>query len=100
MKEIVKKDLPITKVTIDRIEAMKYFIEIGNQTKADTLKYNTDNYITLYRLGSIYDYFYNKMPPSTGKLKDFDLTYIKDNGFTLRFPTVYINDKIKRLLLK
>ncbi len=96
MKEIVKKDLPITKVTIDRIEAMKYFVEIGNQTKADTLKYNTDNYITLYRLGSIYDYFYNKMPPSTGKLKDFDLTYIKDNGFTLRFPTVYINDKIKK----
>ena len=96
MKEIVKKDLPITKVTIDRLEAKKYFEEVGNQTKADTLRYNTDSYVTLYRLGNIYDYFYNQMPPSTAKLKAFDLTYIKDNGFTLRFPTIYINDKIKK----
>lgn len=96
MKDIIKKDLPITKVTIDRIEAMKYFYEIGDITKAGVLKYNTDNYITLYRLGNIYNYFYNLMPTSTAKLKDFDLTYIKANGFTLRFPTVYINDKIKK----
>jgi uridine kinase len=36
------------------------------------------------------------MPTSTGLVKDFDLTYIKDNGFILRFPTVFINDKIKK----
>lgn len=96
MNEIVKKDLPITKVTIDRIEAMNYFKAIGNETKAETLKYITDNYITLYRLGNIYDYFYNLMPPSTGKLKDFDLTYIKENGLLLRFPTVYINNRIEK----
>ena len=29
-------------------------------------------------------------------LKEFDLTYVKDNGFVLRFPTVYVNDKIKK----
>ena len=93
MIDIITKDLPITKVTIDRIEAINYFKEIGDFTKAGVLRYNTNNYITLYRLGNIYNYFYNLMPTSTGKVKDFDLTYIKDNGFVLRFPTVYINNK-------
>ena len=96
MKEIIKKDIPITKVTIDRIEAKKYFKSIGDETKAGILKYNTNNYITLYRLGNLYNYFYTLMPTSTGVLKDFDLTYIKGNGFILRFPTIYINDKIKK----
>ena len=96
MKDIIKKDMPITKLNIDRIEAMKYFEDIDEPSKAGVLRYNTDNYITLYRLGNIYDYFYNIMPTSSGKLKDFDLTYIKGNGFILRFPTVYINDKIKK----
>ncbi len=96
MKDIIKKNMLITKLTIDRIEAIDYFNNIGDQTKAKVLRYLTDNYVTLYRLGNIYDYFYNLMPPSTGKVKDFDLTYIKENGLTLRFPTVYINDKIKK----
>lgn len=96
VKEVIKKDMPITKLTIDRIEAMNYFKEIGDETKSGVMKYNTDNYITLYRLGNIYDYFYSLMAPSTGKLKDFALTYINDHGFVLRFPTIYINDKIKK----
>lgn len=96
MTEIIKKDLPITRLIIDRFEAINYYKEIGDDIKARVLRYNTDNYITLYRLGNIYNYFYNLMPPSTGKVKDFDLTYIKDNGFNLRFPTVYIQNKIPK----
>ncbi|MBQ3307943.1 MAG: nucleoside kinase [Bacilli bacterium] len=96
MKEIIKKDLPIAKLNIDRLEAIKYYEEIGEDSKAGVLKYNTDNYITLYRLGNVYDYFYSLMPPSTAKAKDFDLTYLNDKSFVLRFPTVYISDKIKK----
>ena len=96
MKDIVKKDLPITKLNIDRLEAMQYFDEIGEYTKSGALKYNTDNYITLYRLGNVYDYFYYFMPTSTSQLKDFDITYLNETSFVLRFPTVYINDKIKK----
>ena len=44
MKELIKKDLPITKLNIDRLEAMKYFEEIGEDSKAGVLRYNTDNY--------------------------------------------------------
>ena len=96
MKEIVRRDLPFTKVTIDRIEAIDYFEEIGDHVKASILRYSMDNYLTMYRLGNLYNTFYNPMPISTGKLKDFDLTYIKGNGFVLRFPTVFIKDKIKK----
>ena len=96
MKEIVKKELPITKLTIDRLEAIKYFEDMGDYTKAGILTYNTDSYVSLYRLGNIYNYFYDLMPTSTAQVKDFDLTYIKDNGLILRFPTVYIPDKIKK----
>lgn len=34
------------------------------------------------------------MPTSTGRVKDFDLTYVKDDGFILQFPTVFHPDKI------
>ena len=95
VKALIEADMPIIKVTIDRIEAIKYFESINDYAKAGVMTYNTNSYITLYRLGNLYNYFYSLMAPSTGKLKEFDLTYIKDNGFVLRFPTIYINDKIK-----
>lgn len=95
MKKIISSDLDITRLTIDRLEAQKYFRTVNDLPKAGVMKYNTNNYITLYRLGNLYNYFYNVMPTSTGKLKDFDLTYIKGNGFILRFPTTYISDHIK-----
>lgn len=94
MKNIINADMPFTKVVIDRIEAMKYFENNNDLTKAGVLKYNTNGYVKLYRLGNTYDYFYGYMASSTGKLKDFDLTYINENGFVLRYPTVYSPEKI------
>ncbi len=96
MKSIIKADMPISKVTIERLEAIKYFESNNDLAKAGVMNYNTDNYITLYRLGNLYNYFYSPMPISTEAVKDFDLTYIKDNGLILRFPTVYITEKIKK----
>ena len=58
------------------------------------MSYTTNGYVTLYRLGNYYNYFYNLMPTSTGKVKDFDLTYIKEDGFVLQFPTIYQSSKI------
>ena len=96
MQEIIAEDKPIIKMNIDRMEAMQYFEDVGDTAKAGVMRYNTNKYVTLYRLGNLYNYFYNLMPTSTGLVKDFDLTYIKDNGFILRFPTIFIQDKIKK----
>ena len=95
MQRIIESDIPITKMTIYRLEAIDYFEKIGEKVKAGVMRYNTNTYITLYRLGNYYNYFYNLMPTSTGKLSAFNLTYIKENGFLLQFPTVYISEKIK-----
>lgn len=95
MNKIVDSNLSITKLTIDRFEASKYFESIKDYPKVGVMKYNTNTYVTLYRLGNSYNYFYNMMPTSTGKVKDFDLTYIDKKGLVLRFPTAYIKDKIK-----
>lgn len=95
METIIKSDMIINKVTIERLEAIKYYEKIGDDTKAGVMTYNTNSYVTLYRLGNYYNYFYNLMPPSTKYLNAFDLTYINNNGLILRFPTVYIPDKIK-----
>lgn len=94
MKKIIEADMPIIKSTVDRAEAIKYFNSKNDKAKAGVMTYNTNSYITLYRLGNYYNYFYNLMPTSTGKVKDFDITFIKDNGFVLQFPTIYIPEKI------
>ena len=95
MQKIIDSNLSITKLTIDRFEAQRYFESIKDYPKAGVMKYNTNTYVTLYRMANSYNYFYNMMPTSTGKLKDFDLTYINKKGLVLRFPTAYIKDKIK-----
>ena len=95
MDRIVENDLPIIRTTIDRLEAINYFKTVGNEVKAEVLRYNTNTYVTLYRLGNYYNYFYNLMPTSTSKISAFDLTYIKDNAFVMRFPSIYQPNKIK-----
>lgn len=94
MQSIIEANMPITKMTIDRMEAIDYFERMNDPVKAGVIRYNTNSYVTLYRLGNYYNYFYSLMPISTSALAAFDLTYISNEGFLLRFPTVYINDKI------
>ena len=94
MQSIVASDMPITKMTIDRMEAIDYFEKMNDPVKAGVMKYNTNSYVTLYRLGNYYNYFYNLMPISTGRLPAFDLTYVGDDGFLLQFPTVYFPEQI------
>lgn len=95
MKEIIEENRPISKLNVDRLEALEYFDLIGDKSKVGVIKYNTGTYINLYKLGKSYNYFYSKMPISTAVLKDFDMDLISKNGLILRFPTIYINDKIK-----
>lgn len=95
MKEIIEENREISRLNVDRLEAIEYFNLIGDKSKVGIIKYNTSTYITLYRLGKSYNYFYSKMPSTTGTLKAFDIDLISKNGLILRFPTVYINDKIK-----
>ena len=88
MKNIVKEDYLYTKLSVSRLDAIKYFKKLGRIDKVNVLKYISNTYINLYRINDIYDYFYSKMAYSTGQINDFKLTYISDTGFALSIPDI------------
>lgn len=95
MKEIIAADLPITKVTVTRLDAKNYFQAVGDEVKAGIMGYITSTHVTLYKLADLYNYLYSQMPISTKALSHFELTYLHENGFVLRFPTIYMKEGIK-----
>ena len=95
MMEVVRESLPITRTTVGRLDAINYYNSINYKVKSELLKYNTASYVTLYKLGNLYDYFYSLMPINTNQLSHFALTYLNENGFVLRFPTIYMESGIK-----
>lgn len=88
MKKIVKEDYLYTKLSVSRLDAIKYFKKLGKTDKVNVLKYISNTYINLYRINDIYDYFYSKMAYSTGQIDDFKLTYISEEGFALSIPDI------------
>jgi len=95
MDKIVSQDLPIVKVVVSKIDAINYFESIKDNIKAELMNYVSSSSVTLYKLGDMYNYLYSQMPISTGSLYPFELTYLHENGFILRFPTIYMKDGIK-----
>ena len=96
MKEIVSKNIPFTKMDTTKYEAIEYFKSIKREDKAKTLFYDTSKYVSLYKLDDNYNYIVGDLPSSTGVLKYFDLSLIKDKGIVVRFPSIYDNKKVKR----
>jgi len=96
MKEIVSKNIPFTKMDTTKYEAIEYFKSIKREDKAKTLFYDTSKYVSLYKLDENYNYIVGELPSSTGVLKYFDLSLIKDKGIVVRFPSIYDNKKVKR----
>jgi uridine kinase len=93
MKELSSKDLSIKKISSSRDEALDYFEKLGEEEKVLNYTYMTSEFVSLYELGDIYNYFYYIMPVSTGVLNRFDLTYIEPNGIILSYP---INNEVPK----
>lgn len=89
MKEIVKEDHVINRLSVSRFDAIKYYKQKKRTDKVNALKYICNTYINLYRINDVYDYFYGELAYSTKQIDDFKLTYIKDNGFVLSYPDIY-----------
>lgn len=88
MKEIVKENYLFTKLSVSRLDAIKYFRKMKQMDKVKVLKYISNTYINLYRINDMYDYFHGKMAYSTSQINDFKLTYIGDNGFVMSLPDI------------
>ncbi len=85
MREIVRKDLPITKDSLHTDEAIALFQRLGMEDKEKLFHFRRASRVNVYDLDGFKDYYYGYMVPSTGYLKYFDL-YPYDEGFVLQFP--------------
>ena len=75
MKELAKADLPVSRETVARDDAVDYFRSIGEHYKAEIIAgIPADEAITLYGQGEWKDLCRGPHVPSTGHLKAFKLT--------------------------
>ncbi|MCA9971630.1 MAG: nucleoside kinase [Anaerolineales bacterium] len=85
MRELVAADLPIGRVQVSLDEALALFRANGDLEKADLFAKRRKDYLTLYELNGVRDYYHGFMVPSTGYLDLFDLRHY-NRGFILQFP--------------
>jgi uridine kinase len=95
MREIVNANELIMKARIPLAEAKDIFERQGYDDKLRLLKYRTKDYLTVYTLRGLTDYFYGYMVPSTGYLRTFALTPLS-NGFVLQFPRRAHPDQLEK----
>lgn len=89
MHAIVDANLPISRITVLKKEAIEYFKKTNDTSKVNLLEYMTSTYVHLYKIGNMYDYIFGKMPSETSCLDEFKLTYLDDNEFVIQYPNVY-----------
>jgi len=94
MRQLVEEDLPISRVRVPLEEALELFRAAGDQEKADLFAKRRKDYLTLYELNDVRDYFHGFMVPSTGYLDLFDLRPYAD-GFILQFPRRHQPDRLQ-----
>jgi uridine kinase len=85
MLEIVEADDPITRSTVPLDEAIEIFKQRGDEDKVRLMETRVKNFLVLYELRGVKDYFFGYMLPSTGYLKVFDLSH-DGTGFILHYP--------------
>jgi uridine kinase len=98
--ELSSKDLPAIRERMEQIiqanekfvgqsmsldEAREEFARYKMQSKIDLLRYREKDYVKMYALGWLKDYFYGYMVPSTGYIKEFELVFYKP-GIIIRHP--------------
>jgi uridine kinase len=85
MQEIVDQDQAIVKRRVPIDEAKAIFRADGYQDKVRLLDYRNRDYLVLYSLCGVQNYFYGYMVPSTRYIPYFDLVS-HPLGFILRAP--------------
>lgn len=85
MRKLIESDLPIENIRLPLDEALKWFREQGDMEKADLFSRRRKDYLTLYELKGVRDYFHGFMVSRTGYLDLFDLCHY-NSGFILQFP--------------
>jgi uridine kinase len=94
MQDLVDADLPINQVRMPLDEALALFRQAGDFEKANLFAKRRKDYLTMYDLNGVQDYFHGFMVPRTSYLEHFDLRPYKD-GFILQFPRRHEPDRLQ-----
>ncbi len=85
MKDLVHRDMPFLKRSVDTEDALEMFDRYGMHDKRKLFEYRRVSRANIYTLDGFEDYYYGYMPPSTGVLKYFSLEPYGE-GFMLNLP--------------
>jgi len=85
MMEIVERKEPFTLSVITKSQAVNLFEKCGMNDKKELFEYSSENKVSIYRCGWLFDYFYGYMVPDTGYLDLFDL-FKYQKGLVLQLP--------------
>ena len=85
MRQLINDDLPISQIQLPLDEALQIFRDSGDIEKVNLFAKRRKDYLTVYELNGIRDYFHGFMVPSTGYLPLFEL-HPYNNGFIMQFP--------------
>lgn len=73
MDRIIAKNYDINKTTHTKQEAIEIFKSIGEDEKAELIKYKENDSVKIYKCHTYIDHFYGYLMPSTGYIKSYDL---------------------------
>ncbi len=86
VRKIVKENLEIKQVIMNREEATKFFEETETSKGRLQLDLENNNEIFMYYCGDYYNYCYGTLADRTGVTKIFEIAKYND-GFLIRYPS-------------
>lgn len=93
MEELVHRDMPFLKRSVDTSEALRLFEKHKMYDKKKLFEYRRVSKVNIYTLDGFEDYYYGYMPESTGILQYFKLQKYED-GFVIIMPNRKTPDRI------
>ena len=85
-KEIVERNLPITKKKMTKKEAKEFYNAEKNEKGRLQIEYGSKDIVSLYYCEDYYNYFYGVLPISTGFAKLYEIVKYH-NGILIRYPS-------------
>lgn len=93
VKEIIKRDVPITKVAMSKEEAEAFYEKENTLKGRLQLDVKKKKEIMLYYCEDYYNYFYGVMPISTGVTDIYEILEY-DGRFLVRYPSKKVPDRL------
>ena len=97
MREIVKKDIPITLKVMNREEAEEFFKEKKTKRGILQIELKSNKKIYMNFCEDYFNYCYGIMANRTGVIKTFDIVKY-DKGLLIRYPSIEEPDKLPSLM--